>query len=203
MSSEKEVSKVENTDTIDNQAEAAGAGYRVWVMIISALFGAACASFLCALLAGSFGIAFYGSIAIGAALGFLGAAVIYVVTGKIRTSEAADDVRIVVMLATAGIFFAAGTMVFISSKDVKAPEIAFSDEIITMREGDPEEVLFANMTVSDNVDGDLIDQLKVTSFRYAEGGKTADVTYSVSDSSGNKTIAAQLVYVEGEPWPAE
>ncbi len=194
---------MKNNNPMNSEEKTSGIGYRAWVMVLGALFGAACASFLCALIIGSFGTVFYGSIALGAALGFVLTAVIYLASGKLRSSETSGDVKAVVMLAAAGIFFAAGTMFMIASKDVRAPEIVFSDEILTMSEGDPEEVLFANMQVTDNVDGDLMDQLRVISFEYMKDGKTADVTYAVSDSSGNRTTAAQLVYVEGEPWPVK
>ncbi len=188
---------------MNGEEKTSGIGYRAWVMVLAGLFGAAFASFVCAVIIGTFGTVFYGSIALGAAAGFLITAVFYLAFGKLRSSDASGDIRAVVMLALAGIFFAAGTMYMISSKDVRAPEIVFSDEIVTMSEGDTEEVLFANMTVTDNVDGDLMDQLAVISFEYMEDGKTADVTYSVSDSSGNRTTAAQMVYVEGEPWPVK
>ncbi len=193
--------QVNNNTSTNREEKSSGIGYRAWVMVLAGLFGAACASFLCALILGSFGTAFYGSIALGAAAGFVLAAVVYLASGKLRSSHFSRDIRAVVMLAAAGMFFAIGTIFLIASKDVKAPEIVFSDEIILMNEGDDEDVLFSNMTVTDDVDGDLLDQIEIISFEYLKDGESADVTYAVSDSSGNRTTAAQLAYVEGEPWP--
>lgn len=196
-------------DTVKEQfaneetTEKAGIGPRLWVLALAGVLGASAACLVGALITENFGAAFYKCLIGGAAAGIVLAVIIGLVTGKMKTMSSGTAAKAAVMLAVLGVFFSAVTMLVMNGRDMKAPIIAFSNEIITMRAGDPEEVLYSNIVVSDNKDGDLKDQLTVVSFVYSEDGKSADVMYAVTDSSGNRTTASQLIYVEGTPWPAE
>ena len=149
----------------------------VWVLALSGILGASAVCFVCSLFLETFAAHFYTSLIAGGA-----------------------SAKTVIVLAALAVFFMAGSAFMIAEKDTKAPIIAFSDETVTMREGDPESVLYSNMIVSDDKDGDIRDQLSVVSFVYSGDGKTADVTYAAADSSGNRATASQRIYVEGKPW---
>ena len=183
--------------------ETSGFASSVWVLLLAGITGASAACFAGLLAADHFASVFYRYLFAGAAAGIVLAAISLVITGRKRISVSGYAAKAVVMMAVLAMFFSAASMLLISGKDLKAPVIAFSDEVITMREGDPVSVLCSNLTVSDDRDGDLMDQLEVVSFVYAEDGKTADVMYAAADSSGNRTTATQVVFVEGTPWPAE
>ena len=175
----------------------------VWVLALSGILGASAVCFVCSLFLETFAAHFYTSLIAGGAAGIVLAAVILAVTGKMKTLGSGSSAKTVIVLAALAVFFMAGSAFMIAEKDTKAPIIAFSDETVTMREGDPESVLYSNMIVSDDRDGDIRDQLSVVSFVYSGDGKTADVTYAVADSSGNRTTASQRIYVEGKPWPEQ
>ncbi len=175
----------------------------VWVLALSGILGASAVCFVCSLFLETFAAHFYTSLIAGGAAGIVLAAVILAVTGKMKTLGSGSSAKTVIVLAALAVFFMAGSAFMIAEKDTKAPIIAFSDETVTMREGDPESVLYSNMIVSDDKDGDIRDQLSVVSFVYSGDGKTADVTYAAADSSGNRATASQRIYVEGKPWPEQ
>ncbi len=175
----------------------------VWVLALSGVLGASAVCFVCSLVLETFAAHFYTCLIAGGAAGIVLAAVILAVTGKMKTLGSGASAKAVIVLAALAVFFMAGSAFMISERDTKAPIIAFSDETVTMREGDPESVLYSNMIVSDDKDGDIRDQLSVVSFVYSGDGKTADVTYAAADSSGNRATASQRIYVEGKPWPEQ
>ena len=175
----------------------------VWVLALSGVLGASAVCFVCSLFLETFAAHFYTCLFAGGAAGIVLAAVILAVTGKMKTLGSGASAKAVIVLAALAVFFMAGSAFMIAEKDTKAPIIAFSDETVTMREGDPESVLYSNMIVSDDRDGDIRDQLSVVSFVYSGDGKTADVTYAAADSSGNRATASQRIYVEGKPWPEQ
>ena len=181
----------------------AGWGTRIWVLLLAGILGASFACFACSLITERFAAFFYTSLATGGTVGIALAAVILLFTGKMKTLSQGLVSKTAVILGMFAVFFSAAVMLTVAGKDMKAPIIAFSDEMITMHQGDPETVLFTNMVVSDNKDGNLRDQLEVVSFVYSEDGKTADVMYAATDSSGNRATASQMIYVEGQPWPTE
>lgn len=74
-----------------------------------------------------------------------------------------------------------------------APVIRCEEETIRISVTDGEETLLQGVTASDNVDGDLTDQVMVKSVSPLIGADTAKVTYFVFDSSDNVATASRMV----------
>ena len=110
----------------------------VWVLALSGILGASAVCFVCSLFLETFAAHFYTSLIAGGAAGIVLAAVILAVTGKMKTLGSGSSAKTVIVLAALAVFFMAGSAFMIAEKDTKAPIIAFSDETVTMREGDPE-----------------------------------------------------------------
>lgn len=74
-----------------------------------------------------------------------------------------------------------------------APVILCEEESIRVSVTDGDETLLEGVTASDNVDGDLTDQVMVKSVSPLIGADTAKVTYFVFDSSDNVATASRMV----------
>lgn len=102
------------------------------------------------------------------------------------------------MMAAACVILGAVSVFIYISKDHTPPEISIEKQDITYTEGDSYEGLMEGVTATDNIDGDLTDQVFVDRI-IVTGEDTAVVYYGVTDKEQNvATKGRKITYHSGE-----
>lgn len=110
--------------------------------------------------------------------------------------------RTVVVLFVIVILLFGGMLVYEKYMvDDVPPVILCEEDVIRVRVEDGEEALLEGVTATDDVDGDLTDQVMVKSVSPLIGADTAKVTYFVFDSSDNVAMASRTVQYQNYERP--
>ncbi len=102
--------------------------------------------------------------------------------------------RITIAMFLAMLLIYAGTKLYTATAlDTTPPMIQYTDSLVEVSVQDPESALLRGITAVDNEDGDLSDQVMVTSVSQLITADTARVYYIVFDSSDNMATASRTV----------
>ena len=103
--------------------------------------------------------------------------------------------KITLCVLTAVSILAFGLAIYYSQfyKDIAAPTISMDSETVVASVKDGDDALLQGITVTDNRDGDITDQLIVDSVSQLTGPNTARVRYVVFDKAENMATASRTV----------